>query len=299
VTLVLLSTSLGGCNRQAAGVVGSAGGTTIDSSQINKIVAALPIETQRAVARDTNALEQVVRGELLRRALVEEARAAKIDDEPKVAEQLARLRDDAMVRIWLAQQAKVADDYPSEQELSLAFDANVEALTPPARYKVAQIFISAPNGIAPPQLALALRKASEVGAQIPDVDFGALARRYSEHADSAAKGGEVGMLPADQMLPEIVAAVRGLNIGETTGPIKTSQGLHYVKLIAKEVSPAPSLDESRERLRNALRAQRAQELERALIARRSADLAVKIDQITLAEVQSSLAAIPAASGASK
>jgi peptidylprolyl isomerase len=156
---------------------------------------------------------------------------------------------------------------------------------PPAEFQVAQIFISAPNGIGPVQLAAAMRKAAEVGGKIPGGDFAQLARQYSEHADSAGRGGDVGMLPADQMLPEIVAAVRGLDVGATTGPVKTSQGLHYIKLLDRRVAPAPTLDEARERLTAALRAQRARELEQAYVSNLNSKLNVKVDQIELASIQ--------------
>lgn len=286
--LLVVSTTvvlLAACSGPGDEVVASAGDTRIDAAQVRALIDELPAATRDALRTDKTALERVVRSELTRRALVAEARAARLDSDPKVAEQLERVRDEALMRLWLARQAKVSDDYPSDEDLRLAFQANAPTLTPPAQYRVAQIFVSAPNGIAPSQLATAMRKAADVGARIPGGDFAALAREFSEHADSAARGGDVGLLSANQMLPEIVAAVRGLEVGSTAGPVKTSQGLHYVKLLEKKVAPAPTFEQAREPLRTALRARRAQELEQAYLSALSSRLDVAVNQLALAEIE--------------
>lgn len=266
--------------------VATAGDSTIGAAQIRELLDGLPVETRDALLADKIALERVVRSELVRRALVEEAKTAKLDSDPKIAEQLERVRDDALMRLWVAQQAKVSDSYPSDEDLKLAYQNNAAALAPPAQFRVAQIFVAAPNGIAPSQLAVAMRKAADVGTKIPAGDFAALAREYSEHAASAANGGDVGLLPANQMLPEIVAAVRNLEVGATAGPVKTSQGLHYVKLLERKVEPTPTFEQAREQLKAALRARRAQELEQAYLAALDTKLNVAVNQLALAEIGS-------------
>lgn len=275
---------LAGCSAEGRNdAVATAGNSTIGAAQIRELLAGLPAATRDALLADEAALERVVRSELVRRALVEEAKAAKLDSDPKIAEQLERVHDDALMRLWVAKQATVSDSYPSDEDLKLAYQSNATALAPPAQFRVAQIFVAAPNGIAPSQLAVAMRKAAEVGARIPGGDFAALAREYSEHAASAANGGDVGLLPANQMLPEVVAAVRNLDAGATAGPIKTSQGLHYVKLLERKVEPTPTFEQARDRLKEALRARRAQELEQAYLAALDARLSVAVNQLALAE----------------
>jgi peptidylprolyl isomerase len=281
--VVLISYTLAGCSDQSD-ALGRAGETTIDAGEVQRILDALPEQSRTAVRGDKEALERLVRSELIRRALLAEAREAKLESDQKVSETLNRVRDDALMRLWLARQGQVADDYPSEDELKLAYQSNAAALAPPAQLRVAQIFIAAPDGIAPAQFAVAMRKAADVGSKIPDGDFAALARQYSEHAESAARGGDVGLLPANQMLPEIVAAVRSLEVGSSVGPVKTSQGLHYVKLLEKVVPPTPTFDEAREPLRNALRTRRAQEMEQAYLSALSNKLDVAVNQLALAEI---------------
>jgi peptidylprolyl isomerase len=276
-----IATTLIACG-DSSEVVGQAGALTVSAREVQAIVAALPAQTRAVVEQDKGALERVVRAELVRRAILQEARDARLDADAKVQAELERVRDDALVRLWIARKAEVSSDYPSEEDLRVAFESNRGALVSPAEYQVAQIFISAPNGIGADRLAVAMRKAADVGSRIPGGDFAALAREYSDHADTASRGGDVGMLPANRMLPEIVAAVRDLEVGAAVGPVKTSQGLHYVKLLERRNGTALTLEQVQSQLVTALRARRAQELEQGYLAQLDSRLGVTIDQIALA-----------------
>jgi peptidylprolyl isomerase len=280
--LTLLAFVLAGCGTRASSTASKTAGASLSAAEVRKVLDELPQETRDAVRHDTAALERIVRAELVRRAALEQARAARFDAESEVRDELDRARDDALVRLWVARQGQVSKDYPTEEDLRLAYAANQAGLATPSQFRVAQIFISAPNGIPADRLALAMRKAADVGARIPGGDFAALARDYSEHADSAARGGDVGLLPANRMLPEIVAAVNGISVGATVGPVKTSQGLHYVKLLERRDGAVPSFDEARPRLVAALRARRQQELEQAYLQQVGAGIALDPKVISLA-----------------
>lgn len=273
---------LAGCSRFGGNsTLGTAGKTEVSAADVRSILAELPESSREAVMKDKAALERIVRAELVRRSILREAKDAHFESDAATQKELDRVRDDTLVRLWVARQGQVSKDYPSEEDLRLAFQTNETALAAPAQYRVAQIFVSAPNGISADRLAVAMRKAAEVGAKIPGGDFATLAREYSEHADSAAKGGDVGLLPADRMLPEIVAAVRNIEIGSTIGPVKTSQGLHYVKLLERKDGEPATLENSRVRLTEALRSQRAQELQQAYLQSLNAKLNLSVDQIAI------------------
>ena len=278
-----------GCSRHGGtDAVGEAGEISLGAAELREIVAALPETERRALAQDPAALERIVRAELLRRTILEDARAAGFDKEAATQPQLERARDDALVRLWVKRQGAVAEDYPTEQDLQAAFAANSAAFTAPAQYRVAQIFVALPNGADSARMLAALRKAETVAARLPNEDFSALARELSEHAPSAATGGDVGMLPADRMLPEIVVAVRELEPGGTAGPVRTAQGLHFVRLLERKPGAALTFDAAREQLVAALRARRAQELEQAYLARLDSRTPAAVDEIALAKLREAL-----------
>ncbi|MDO4643481.1 MAG: peptidylprolyl isomerase [Cardiobacteriaceae bacterium] len=59
-------------------------------------------------------------------------------------------------------------------------------------------------------------------------DFAALARRYSEDTQSAAKGGELGWTSSDQVGSEFAQAMQTQPIGSISKPIRASYGYHII-----------------------------------------------------------------------
>jgi parvulin-like peptidyl-prolyl isomerase len=253
---------------------------------VRTLVASLPQNAHAPAISDLNALEQLVRAEVVQRAVLAEARAKNFDHDPATLKQLEHLQGEAITRLWLASKATVPGGYPTDAEVNTAYEAARKAA--PLDYHLAQIFIAAPDGGDSAKLAAAIRKAAEISAKIATADFAQLAREQSEEPGSASKGGDLGVLPENRLLTEIQSAVRSLKPGETAGPIKTAQGLHFLKLLDKKPEAMPPLAEVRERIVNALRARRAQELERAYLSDLAAKLGVTINQIELAKLQASL-----------
>ena len=140
----------------------------------------------------------------------------------------------------------------------------------------------------PTQVSAALTKAADIGKKVTTGDFAALARTSSDHAESAAKGGDLGFLPENRLLPEVAAAVRTLPVGQTVGPVKTAQGLHYLKLTEKKVGAIPELATIKPSIVNAMRETRTQQLEQAYLNDLGARLGISINQIELAKLQPSL-----------
>jgi peptidylprolyl isomerase len=133
-----------------------------------------------------------------------------------------------------------------------------------------------------------LKKVADIQSRIAGGDFAQLARQYSEHAESAARGGDLGLLPESRLLPEVRLAVRELPLGAVVGPLKTAQGLHFVKLIEKQAGPVPALAEVRDGLVTALRQQKAAELQREYLARLAQGAAISVNQIELGRLRTAL-----------
>ncbi|HMN68335.1 MAG TPA: peptidylprolyl isomerase [Bdellovibrionales bacterium] len=82
-------------------------------------------------------------------------------------------------------------------------------------------------------------------------NFDKLAEQYSEDANFS-KGGQLGTFRAGEMVREIEDAVRKVGPGEITGIVKTSQGLHLIKVVKRTLIADPRLEEEREAIRNTL-----------------------------------------------
>ena len=86
-------------------------------------------------------------------------------------------------------------------------------------------------------------------------DFASLARRYSEDAQSAAKGGDLGWVSADQFGGELAQAIETQAVGSISKPIKTPYGYHIL-LVREQIKRnlyAKALDEAWQQRLQALR----------------------------------------------
>ncbi|UJF25390.1 peptidylprolyl isomerase [Suttonella sp. R2A3] len=61
-------------------------------------------------------------------------------------------------------------------------------------------------------------------------DFAEVARRYSQDPTSAVRGGELGWVGADEMVPEFAQAMLQVPLGEITAPVQTPYGWHILKV---------------------------------------------------------------------
>ena len=270
----------------ADSVVARGGAIQIDVNEVRALVASLPDGTRQAVLAKPGELEQLVRQDILQRSLLKDAEVANFAANPSAAGALQRVHDEALTRLWLASKAAVPTGFPSESQVQSAYDLLQK--NAPYEYHLEQIFIAASDGGDPQTVAAALSKSVNVQKLIATGSFEQIARQESEDPDSASKGGDLGFLPAAKLMPDIRSAVESMTPGQTVGPIKTSAGLHFLKLVERRRVAVPPLATVHDRVVAALRAQRAQQLEQVYLQQAAAQLDITVDQIELAKLQSDL-----------
>ena len=295
IVACLLAATLTGAGTEAALAAAAAGDTiaqggsiSLGAAEVRALVMALPAAERKQATADAASLEKLVRTEIVNRSILNEARAKGFDRQAETVAQLDRLRDEALLRLWIASRATAPGSYPSEEEIKTAYENNKQALLSPTQYRIAQIFIAAPDGMDATKVSAALRKAADVAGRAATGDFGKLAQDFSEHAESAGKGGDMGYIADNQLAPEVLAAVRSLKTGEVTGPVKTAQGLHFFKLLDRKAGTPLTLPEAHDRLAAALKARRGSELGQSYLAELGGKLAISINQIELGKLQAAL-----------
>lgn len=276
-TLALLAaTSLALSARAADAVIARAGDREIKASQLLPYLSSLSESEKAALTQNPAALSQAVRTLILQQVLLKEALAADWDDKPEIEALLARVRDAAIAESYLESVTKVPADFPSDQDIQALYEARKAELALPKQYRLAQIFLA--NGTDPAQ---AKAKAEALAKQVKSGDFAALAKANSDEPRSAANGGEIGLLPEESIQPAIRKALAGLAKGSVAGPVELGDGLYFVKILDIQEPRTATLAEVKDRLAQALRAERATLNRQAYINRLQSQSPIVLDEIAL------------------
>ncbi len=266
-------------------VIARVGTTEVKVKDIQPILAGLGSAEREALANDPSLLSRTVRTLILQQLLFKEALGAGWEKNPEVVEQLERLRQTAIAETYLQSIAKVPDTYPSEEEIKAMYEARKEELLVPKQFRVAQIFVAAPQGDkAAEEKAKAKIDGVAKALRASGADFAAIARDSSEERESASRGGEVGWLAEAQLQPEIRSKVAALPKGGTSEPIRLADGWYIVRVLEVKDAHTATLDEVRERLAAALRADRERLNREAYLARLQQQNPVALDELALGQL---------------
>lgn len=245
-------------------VIARVGNSNVSADDVRSYVAVLGGREQAALAQDPALLSQAVRMLLANRLVLQEVVAKKWDQQPNVATQLDRVRESALVELYLQSVSTPPASFPSDDELQKVYDANRGALVMPRQYQLSQIFIAMPREADKSTEDKAKKKLDDIQKKLkaPGADFAAISG-----TDSDAKGsGEFGWLAEPQITPEIRTQIVGLAKGSISEPLRLDDGWHILKLIDTKASYTRPLAEVRDQLVQQMRSERATMLRRGYLA---------------------------------
>jgi parvulin-like peptidyl-prolyl isomerase len=250
-------------------VVARVGKEDITIGEVRSFLAGLGAREQVALSRDPAMLSQTLRMMLANRLVLKEAQSKKWEEKADIAAQLQRIRENAIAETYLASVSAPPADYPDDATLKSAYEANKDAFLMPRQFEISQIFVGLAEDADAAAQEAARKKIAEITGKLkqPKADFSAVAKEFSEHAETAARGGEIGWLPEDQIRPEIKTQVMALEKGAVGEPIKLDGGWHIIKLIDTKAAGMRTFEEVREALAQRLRTQQTEVLRRTYLAR--------------------------------
>ncbi|WP_369326270.1 peptidylprolyl isomerase [Alcaligenes nematophilus] len=259
-----------------SGPVATAGAVSVERQEVQALVTALPADRRTQLAQNPAALEQWVRTRLADKLLLAEASAQQWGTRPEVARQIEAATQEIVLRSYLASVSQVSSDYPTDVELTAAYNRVKNDLNKPASYRVSQVFIAAAIGDQAAR-ADAQRTAAEVvrKARQPKADFAKLIAEYEKGLDAPAP--DTGWVVLDQLLPEVRPVVASLKPGEVSEPVQSAAGLHVLKLVEARPAQPASFEEAKEALRARLRQERQGQIARAYLDGLANGAAVKVD----------------------
>jgi parvulin-like peptidyl-prolyl isomerase len=288
--LILCSIALTCPVAAAQDIVGKMGAVELTAAELRPILDAQPPEARRQLAADPKQLDRLVESELVRKAVLSEAKQKGWDKRPELQAMIERAREQVIVGSYVSNVAKPAEGYPSEDEVKQFYEANKAQLQAPPQYQIAQIFLPAPAGMEKAKADEAEKKIKDLSAKLAKApaDFAKLAKENSAHKESAEKGGEIGWVGEDQMVPEIRNVAAKLGKGDISPPVKSSAGWHLIRLIEKKPPSLRPMAEVRGSLVSAMRQRKMQEGERVYLEALRTKARPTINQIELNKIVESM-----------
>jgi peptidyl-prolyl cis-trans isomerase SurA len=141
---------------------------------------------------------------------------------------------------------------PPEQ-IQAYYDAHHDEFTiKNEKYKLAQILVAVAPNAPPADVAAAQARIEEAHKKaLAGEDFGALAKKYSDD-DSKAQGGELGVFGPDDIMDEILGAIKNLQPGQISEVVRSKHGFHIIKVEQHDVPGLKPLPIVKEDIRNRL-----------------------------------------------
>jgi peptidyl-prolyl cis-trans isomerase SurA len=120
------------------------------------------------------------------------------------------------------------------------------------RYRLSQILIGIPANATPQQIAQLKTKAQELRNEaFKGADFGELAHKYSDDV-SKNNGGDLGWFEPQDIMDQILAAIKTVKPGDVSQVVQTSHGFHILKVDAHEVPGVRPLSDVKDEIREKL-----------------------------------------------
>lgn len=117
------------------------------------------------------------------------------------------------------------------------------------RYRLSQILIGIPANATPQQVAQLKTKAEQLRSEAAKgADFGVLAQKYSDDV-SKNNAGELGWFEPQDIMDQILAAVKNVKPGDISQVVQTSHGFHILKVDAHEVPGVRPLSDVKDEIR--------------------------------------------------
>ncbi len=266
----------------AADVVAQRGDVRFTGTDLKNALNALDPAARAQVTATPQTLGAFARERLLNVAVLSEARSKGWDTRPDVARRIAESRDAVVLQTYLASVVPPDPAYPSEDEITTAYEENKARFVLPKQAHLAQIVLLVKAGATAQQDEEVHKKALDLRAQAlrPKADFADLARKNSQERPSAEKGGDVSWLREPDMLPAVKEAIATLTENGISQPIRVPDGWHVLKLLETRAAGPIPLADVKPQLVQGLRQARAQRLMRAYL-----DEMVKTQPIQVNEIE--------------
>jgi peptidyl-prolyl cis-trans isomerase C len=258
VFLVIGLLTFAGCEKakpagSAAGakdVVATVGNEKITLNEVDEKIAKMPPYYQ-SMLKDRK--KELVEDLVLEKLFYNEAKVKGLENDKEVKELLAEARKKIIISKFIKDEIENKAAI-TDKEVQDYYDSHKEEFSIPERWRASHILVKTE------QEAKGILDELSKGKS-----FEELAKEKSQDV-SAKKGGDLGYFAKGQMVPEFEEAVIKLEVGQTSGIVKTQFGYHVIRLTDKKPPEAQQLKDVEARIKNELLTKKRREIFDKLVA---------------------------------
>lgn len=136
----------------------------------------------------------------------------------------------------------------TDDEIKTYFEDNKASFDTPEQVEASHILVE------DEETAKEVKKKIDEGG-----DFAELAKEYSTDTQTKDNGGELGYFSTGQMVEAFDKVAFAMKVDEISDPVKTDYGYHIIKVTGKKEAKEATLEDSKEKIKEALLDQKVQE----------------------------------------
>lgn len=237
VVMILSIGMVSGCAKKSTvDVVATVNGAPITVTMLETKIEKLPQYYQTFAVEHKN---EIVNEMIVEELLYSEARKRKLDRDPNIKELINDATKKILISMIVEEEVKRSTPV-SEDDVKAYYDNNKEKYVVPEMIRASHILTSTEE------------EAEKAKGELDGgAEFAVVAQEYSKDL-TKDRGGDLGYFSKDQMIPEFEKAAFSLNMGQTSGIIKTRFGYHIIKLTDRKPAVYQNFDEVKDAIMTSL-----------------------------------------------
>ena len=228
------------------------GSKVITVSDLNTIISYLDQEKQKALEKNPQMKESLLRQIVQTTVIADVARANGFDKKPDVKKQLELFTNNFLVNEFLKREVAQKVTVSESDEKSY-YDGHKDEFMVPETVKARHILVKVAPGASDEDKKKAKEKAQSILEKIKaGGDFAKLASELSDDPGSKQKGGDLGFFAKGRMVKPFEDAAFSLKPGEVSGIVETQFGYHIIKVDEKKAGFQEPFEKVKERINQKL-----------------------------------------------
>ncbi len=197
------------------------------------LVANMSEAERQKVLSDQKVFKQAIENEAFNRSVLSAAIANKMDRDKNVEFLMQRGAENILREAYLNRliASKLPSDFPSAEQVAEYYQNNKEQFVIPERVYVWQIFYKKTENASDKEVKTLKANAKNTYDKLKKgkAEFADVAIAESEHTQSKANGGYMGLIKSKDLIPEIKDNLLKLKEGELSQPVESEAGIHILK----------------------------------------------------------------------